>query len=187
MKTFAVVVVALMCAAMAMAQDAPAAAPAEEAVLVNGYNTEADMAMWEGGKGDVVNKLEISKDWKSEGEASLKITFPVGKTYCITSAEAFPAPGNAGDWSGFKALKFDMYNSGDKPFAIWMQIKSGKPRFKMKTEPVAKSKELVTVTVLTEDIKKAGVDLTAIGQINFGARGNEAERVLHIDNARLVK
>lgn len=161
--------------------------------LMNGVNKPEDIAAFSIPGADM--KLEISKDWKSEGDASLKVTSVIleGKRRAYFQVANGSTPGLPGsrveganpvDWSAGKTLRFDVLNPTDKPIRILLHLKSDDSRYVSPEYPVDK-KSAKEIVVDLSKLSEGGCSASNITHANIFVYGAPGTHVTFFDNFRL--
>ncbi|MBD3291780.1 MAG: hypothetical protein GF393_02585 [Armatimonadia bacterium] len=139
-----------------------------------------------GGEGET--GLVRSDDWASRGDASAKLTFGAwaeGEGDWRVIHLRLGAIG-AGDWRGIDALEFDARVEGGD--GVRLHVLGGgvedpnQNRLFSTTIPPGEW----TVVLRVDEVRVPNADLSQIDLIRFATRANPDERVLYVDDIRLV-
>jgi hypothetical protein len=97
-------------------------AVAEDARLINGFNTEADIKLWEWSS----TTPELSTEQVTEGDHCVKVTFDGSKN--DYPGFSFKNPDLLSGWDKYDVLAVDVFNPGEKAVSIGIRIDDDQTR-----------------------------------------------------------
>ena len=170
---------------------APISYSAEKVELITGFEDEADADSWTADDG-----MEIAAENATEGKNSMKVTYTAEeekeKRFILEGKKfesIFP-----GEWSEYKSLKVDIFNSNDKEAVLQVRIKSDDQKKWTKAFKLPE-KRSTTLDIPMSDLR-AKVSLETITYLGFAMGKNQyltnmkpftSDFILFFDNIRLIK
>ena len=152
------------------------------------FERSRELSSWGPGK----SKLERSREWSTDGEYSLKVTYASGRFPRVTMLWLNH------DWSNCKALKMDLRNPGDQPLTVYVKIYDeqhtltgfeGPDRFRRKV--VIPPDSAVAVEIDLADVESAPatrkMDMRRIWAFEIFTLDVTEPKVLFIDDVRLTE
>lgn len=137
------------------------------------------------------SEISRSRDWSTDGEHSLKIALTTEQFSCAAFWWF------EGDWSGYQALQFDVFNPEPTPVELIVKIEDHQ-HAESDFEPTDRYQELLTLdpgstrrlTISVQELRQAPrtreMDLTQMKQIEFFTFELTTPRTIYVDQLRLV-
>jgi|GEM_PF-1550656 len=149
--------------------------------ILSGFDAVSDFKAWSLDAAD----MEMSPAHPSEGKHAAKIHF-YGRTTLagIRMEEYFDSRYALTNWSGFRAVRFYIYNPENAPIRLIFQLKDAKGK-RAKHDLVIPPEQGMDFEVLLSDMQK-DINLRKIRQINLFSWKGSDDHEFYLDNVRLV-
>ena len=157
----------------------PAPAPAAATMLYD-FENEDDVKFCEA-KADT--ETAAVAEHATSGKQSLKVTMKGGADWPGLYAEKMPVK----DWTGFAALKFDVFAEGDVTLGMTIKDPNSKSfETRYNNDKIQLTKGANTVVITLGDVADA-IDIKKIKSISIFCYKPEKDVTLFVDNMRLEK
>ncbi len=145
------------------------------------FESEKDLKKWKTRNAT----LKLSSEHVTKGKFSGKVTFyKGGESSNVLMEDYFEEHHNAGDWSGFGQLKFDLYSDSDDTERLILKIKDEDEKAWQRNIYLA-PKQTTTIEIDIDELS-GSLDPKKIRQFNFFRWTPDKVVTIYLDHVRLV-